>query len=60
MLNIEIEKLSHAKDIPLPNYGSSNCSGLDLYAAIKKDIELRNGDIVISPGMELEFCYLIT
>ena len=49
MLNIEIEKLSHAKDIPLPNYGSSNCSGLDLYAAIKKDIELRNGDIVIIP-----------
>ena len=36
MLNIEIQQLSHAKDIPLPTYGSENCSGLDLYAAVKK------------------------
>jgi len=36
MLNIQIQKLPHAKDIELPNYGSENCSGLDLYAAIKK------------------------
>ena len=36
--NIEIERLSFAKDIPLPSYNSNNCSGLDLYAANKKDI----------------------
>ena len=36
MPNIEIQKMSHAKDMPLPSYSSENCSGLDLYAAIKK------------------------
>jgi dUTP pyrophosphatase len=49
MLNIEIQKLSHAEDIPLPNYSSENCSGLDLYAAIKKEIKIKNGGIVIIP-----------
>ena len=38
MLNIEIQKLPHAKDMSLPNYSSKNCSGLDLYAAIKNKI----------------------
>jgi dUTP pyrophosphatase len=49
MLNIEIQKLSHAKDIPLPNYSSENCSGLDLYAAVKKEIKIKNGEIIIIP-----------
>ena len=49
MLNIEIQKLSHAKDVPLPNYNSENCSGLDLYAAIKKKIKIKNREIIIIP-----------
>ena len=49
MINIEIQRLSHGKDIPLPNYGSENCSGLDLYAAIKNKIKIKNGEIVIIP-----------
>ena len=49
MLNIEIQKLPHAKDMSLPNYSSKNCSGLDLYAAIKNKIKIKNGDIVIIP-----------
>ena len=49
MLNIQIQKLPHAKDIELPNYGSENCSGLDLYAAIKKKIKLKKGEIIIVP-----------
>ena len=49
MLNIEIQKLSHAEDMPLPSYNSENCSGLDLYAAIKKKIKLKSGEIVIIP-----------
>ena len=49
MINIEIQRLSHAKDIPLPNYSSENCSGLDLYAAIKNKIKIKNGEIVIIP-----------
>ena len=49
MIDIEIQRLSHGKDIPLPNYGSENCSGLDLYAAIKNKIKIKNGEIVIIP-----------
>ena len=49
MLNIEIQKLSHAKDMPLPNYGSENCSGLDLYAAIDKKIKIKNGEFTTIP-----------
>ena len=49
MINIEIQRLSHGKDIPLPNYSSENCSGFDLYAAIKNKIKIKNGEIVIIP-----------
>ena len=49
MINIEIQRLSHGKNIPLPNYSSENCSGLDLYAAIKNKIKIKNGEIVIIP-----------
>ena len=49
MINIEIQRLPHGKDIPLPNYSSENCSGLDLYAAIKNKIKIKNGEIVIIP-----------
>ena len=49
MINIEIQRLSHGKDIPLPNYSSENCSGLDLYAAIKNNIKIKNGEIVTIP-----------
>ena len=49
MINIEIQRLSHGKDIPLPNYSSENCSGLDLYAAIKNKIKIKNSEIVIIP-----------
>ena len=49
MINIEIQRLAHGKNIPLPNYCSENCSGLDLYAAIKNKIKIKNGEIVIIP-----------
>ena len=48
--NIEIERLSFAKDIPLPSYNSNNCSGLDLYAANKKDITIKSGKVEIIPS----------
>ena len=52
--NIEIEKLSFAQDIPLPSYNSNNCSGLDLYAANKKEIIIKPGKIVIiSSGIKI-------
>ena len=49
MINIEIEKLKHAEDIPLPSYSSDNCSGLDLCAAIKKNENIKSGQIKTIP-----------
>ena len=49
MINIEVQRLSHGKSIPLPSYSSENCSGLDLYAAIKNKIKIKNGEIVTIP-----------
>ena len=49
MINIEIQRLSHGRNIPLPNYSSENWSGLDLYAAIKDKIKIKNGEIVTIP-----------
>ena len=49
MINVEVQRLSHGKSIPLPSYSSENCSGLDLYAAIKNKIKIKNGEIVIIP-----------
>ena len=49
MINVEVQRLSHGKSIPLPSYGSENCSGLDLYAAIKNNIKIKNGEIVTIP-----------
>ena len=54
MINIEIQRLSHGRNIPLPNYSSENCSGLDLYAAIKDKIKIKNGEIVtITTGIKI-------
>ena len=47
--NIEIEKMSFAKDMPLPSYSSDNCSGLDLCAAIKKNENIKSGQIKTIP-----------
>ncbi len=49
MINVEVQRLSHGKSIPLPSYSSENCSGLDLYAAIKNNIKIKNGEIVTIP-----------
>ena len=49
MLSIEIEKLPHGKNIPLPTYSTKNCSGLDLYAAVTKKINIKKGQIILIP-----------
>ena len=52
--NIEIEKMSFAKDMPLPSYSSDNCSGLDLYAANKKNLILKSGKtVIVSSGIKI-------
>jgi len=52
--NIEIEKMSFAKDMPLPSYSSDNCSGLDLYAANKKKLILKSAKtVIVSSGIKI-------
>jgi dUTP pyrophosphatase len=42
-MNIPIQRLDHAKDLPLPSYATVGAAGLDLLAAV-------TADIVIAPG----------
>lgn len=43
MLKVQIKKLSHGEDIPLPRYMSDHAAGMDLYAAV-------DASLVIPPG----------
>ncbi|HEY1836436.1 MAG: dUTP diphosphatase [Rhizomicrobium sp.] len=40
-MRIEIVRLDHAKDLPLPAYATEGSAGLDLLAAIDIDMELK-------------------
>ena len=42
-MNIEIVRLPHAHDLPLPVYATAGAAGLDLLAAIDGDVELTPG-----------------
>jgi dUTP pyrophosphatase len=42
-VKIEILRLPHAKDLPLPAYATEGSAGLDLLAAIDADMELKPG-----------------
>ena len=40
-LNIDIELLDHASDLPIPKYQTEGAAGMDLYAALSKPLVLR-------------------
>jgi dUTP diphosphatase len=42
-MRIPIQRLPHAKDLPLPAYATAGSAGLDLLAANDADIELKPG-----------------
>ena len=42
-MKIAIERLPHARELPLPSYATAGAAGLDLLAAIENDIELLPG-----------------
>ena len=42
-MNIAVQRLAHARDLPLPAYATAGSAGLDLLAAIDTDIELKPG-----------------
>ncbi len=54
-LNIVIEKLEVAKDLPLPAYQTEGSSGMDLYANVFEETILKSGEIMkISAGIKLK------
>ena len=42
-MRVEVQRLAHARDLPLPAYATAGSAGLDLIAAI-------DGEIVLPPG----------
>lgn len=55
-VKVLIKKMSHARDLPLPDYMSEHASGMDLYAAESSDISLSPGEYkLISTGIALAF-----
>ena len=48
-MEVKIERLEHARDLPLPSYQSACAAGLDLPAAISHDLSIAPGQIVLVP-----------
>jgi dUTP pyrophosphatase len=42
-MRIAIQRLSHALDLPLPAYATAGAAGLDLFAAVEKEVVLAPG-----------------
>jgi len=49
MTVLEIIRLPHAADLPLPSYATEGSAGLDLLAAVDADVELKLGARVLVP-----------
>jgi len=43
MVDVEIVRLDHASDLPLPSYESAGAAGMDLYAAISDPVVIKPG-----------------
>jgi len=46
---VKVKRLDNNSDLPLPSYQSDGSSGLDLCAAVNKELTLQPGDIELIP-----------
>ncbi len=46
---LKVKRLNNNTDLPLPSYQSDGSSGLDLCAAVNKELTLQPGDIELIP-----------
>lgn len=54
MLELPIQRLPHAGDLPLPSYQTDAAAGLDLPAAVAEPLELAPGERALVPtGLKL-------
>ncbi|HVY00021.1 MAG TPA: dUTP diphosphatase [Pseudorhodoplanes sp.] len=49
MSEVEVRRLPHGADLPLPSYQSHGASGLDLHAAVSQDIVIAAGGTAMVP-----------
>lgn len=55
---VQIRRLPHAVDLPLPQYATRQSAGMDLAAAIQHDIHLHSGEIsLVSTGLSVALPY---
>ena len=48
-MKVAVQRLAHARDLALPSYATEGAAGMDLYAAVDKDLELAPGEIAAVP-----------
>ena len=49
LININIEILNHAKDLPIPSYQTAGAAGIDLFAALKEPLKMFPLERVLIP-----------
>jgi dUTP diphosphatase len=53
-LTMEIRRLPHSEGLPLPTYMTAGAAGMDLHAAVERDVAIAPGAIVLVPtGLEV-------
>ena len=48
-IDVRVEVLEHARDLPLPAYATEGAAGMDLTAAVAAPLEIAPGDRVLVP-----------
>ena len=49
MIHVEVKRLPHGADLPLPEYATADSAGLDLLAAVDGDLTLQPGARALVP-----------
>jgi len=49
MIKIQIKRLPHGSDIPLPKYMTAHAAGMDLFAAVGQEITIGSGERALVP-----------
>lgn len=48
-VRVDIKTLEHGKDLPIPAYQTNGSAGIDLYAAIQKNIKIHSSEYTLIP-----------
>ena len=49
LINIKVEILKHAKNLPIPNYQTAGSAGMDLYAAVTEPLKIGPLERILIP-----------